>query len=92
MLRGRLHGLTQVARRRPLDAGIEVAVDDVVISASAERIAKAPIANKANRLQRPPTPASATLHAHGQNNSQVPMGRSTRISARMGAWALEARR
>ena len=50
----------------------------------AERMAKAPSASHRNRLQRPPTPASATLQAQGQKSSQLPIGRSSRISEAKG--------
>ena len=43
-------------------------------------MAKAPSPNSRNNPHRPPTPAKATLHAHGQYNSQVPIGRSIRIN------------
>ena len=54
--------------------------DSLLAAHPALRIAKAPSRSQPNRLQRPPTPASATLQAHGQNSNQVPIGRSQRAS------------
>src|SRR4029450_9896406 len=45
-----------------------------------ERMANAPSASHRNRSQRPRTPARATPQAHGQYSSQLPIGRSSRIS------------